>query len=597
MKLKQGGIFNSLYQPLTKSQLQSLDMDDMTYLNPVTNDYDEPIGYIYEKDGKLGAYNLSGRNYAPFIYDDVRGVHDADSPYYGDIGYTATTNIYEFKRHGESLYDIYDCDYLVSDCCTAPCYLLKDFVSSCSYIILQCNDEFCVYERSSHSTLACISLIGKITAVNFKRNEIISYNEVNDCSYIYGYDGKVKVAFPNCQEIKFTNTENYIVKCYNKYGLYVLQNDKWEEVIPVKYNEILQVLPNKAVVKTVRGLIKFISFFRKMNKKTGQEEWGNKILKYKYRISTAITSAFLLQDEDEAILTFTNGKKILLSHYLLPDHKPYECDEILHEHDGIFKCFHYNDAIQTEEITYICHEQAIPEIQSSDNTIHVNKLHNYYKIFTPEGKVLFDKTPVSYVKPISSVNGALYNDFMTVPKQNHQNLFQIANLKGNVQILNGVTGKFFDTTTNFHMVWHNLFLCDHSYEYVEELSKDDYDALHSWKFQFCAAFDDFIVIKYNTVPHIISSSTACRMDIVVDNGLVNVDRTARNCVCYNDDKAYFVSDFIIEYDFAEIIDGLRVYRNGYSNNFIIGDHFVQSHILKEELAQGIISPSFAKLVK
>lgn len=589
-------VCNSLLEPLSYDQIQKLGMNGVDFKRFLYNDNGLPFAYVLEKNEKLGAFSIDGKQFADFIYDDIEEVTK--------IHHTGSYQIYKFKYLNSdgtvASMDIYDeCQIVARD--VHSCYYCHNGKSKDRHLeILNTNmDAYMIYDAVRKDLNP--NDFNAIHDICEEFQKVICYDT------IYDFDGKQIVTnSKNIKGLHFTDVNGLYKTEYNhKFGLAIENdNDNIEEIIPSKMKDIKQVFKDRIIVQNIKGLFHVIQFEKKNGKWIIKQD--------NYKLPKTVTDVFFLEDESEAIITFKNGKKILLSHYLLPDNEKYECAEIIYEGNEVFKCFKFEDEISDGEVTYMWHGQAIGYSNSKDRNIHILKQYlgiytpnSYLSIFGSDGKRYYYKEGYDYTlgwsSPLKSSTDRFtrFFDFMTVEKENNGNV-----VWQNNQVINGITQQVSQKLKEEPiMLWHNLYwssecgLCS-----INELVPSKATRLK--ELELVASFNDNVVLRSDDKIYI-SNREGSRV-IEVLNGDYHVDKYMRRCVCYEQNygafvvsnegvKVFTIKDTIVytNRNFQQV--SKDVYE-GTNDDFVIGGIYITKKTLAKEINEGIIDSAYRKLL-
>lgn len=593
-------ICNSYLEPLNAKQLKSIGMDGVTF-HSILHDKDGlPFAYVLRRNGKLGAFTMDGEPFTDFLYDTVDGLGAITR--YRNYLIPNSFSVYEFgytNSDGEKVYDIYDGDDLVAT-----------DVNYCSYVTGQkAKNRYLDFYKSrtingdiiSSSTI--YDLVTKkevIKDFEYQIHDICEeYQKIIAGDNVYDFKGNKIISNPDkILNIQFTDIDGIYITCNEiKYGL-AIENwkNELEEIIPCKYHEILQVFKDKIVVKNSMNLFHVVHFEMKNGK------WFS--IQDNYRLPKDLRNLFILEDESEGILKLRNKKKMLLSHYLLPDRNKYECTEIIYEGNGIFKCFKFPDDGTDGEVTYISQGQAVYYSSQRDEGVYIkknftNKTIENLHVFDKNGKSLhffgsgYNTELASYAQEFVGRFANTFSDFMTVKKENKKNIaWHTMSKTYGKMVVNGITGEMEHFNSEPRMIWHDIYQADNHLYYVKDISATKKNKLKYA--EVIAVFNDRIVLQIDDDIYISNKDGSSFFH--AKDASYFVDRDKCLCTCFNKNSGFVVSNNGVEsFMPSKPINGNQIHE-GLNGDVLINGVYLSHDTLEKEIKEGIINSDFKALL-
>lgn len=595
---------DSFGMPLNQAKKSHLGLSHLEFVSKMFDSHELFIGYKMKEYDKIGAISVKGEIYADFIYNKFEGVCRLG---YGSIGDDNKQELWMGRKDGD-LYDIYHLYELIYEDAINPSHLVLDDYTrddrNYQYAQIVTEDGYKIYDIFNKQLLnftsddAISHIHSKHQRIILSKSRYLSHRKYEYTSTLIDFNGNVLGKYVGEAWLRFTENPNIFETYGNgKSGLVILENGTLEEVIPQKYRKITQLFKNKAVVINTQNNVKIVHFEKKLKK--GIETWINKLDSYKF--PKEVIAGFFLEDESEGILTLSNGKKVLLSLFLQGNEEKFQCEDIFYEGNSIFKCYQFK-AKDEATITFICNGQSVLA-DSKDKDGHIVKIEESGEmktiLFTPDGHKIDIDIP-SYQTIYREFYARYYNgiftvDFMTIPKDEAYNLVKVYNygyLNNERALFNLVKGTKYDYNYSNQMLWHNIFIGKDGYDLHTVRGNEDF--LKPFK-HIVAGFNDYAVFDGFHSVFIVDRKFNV---IEIEKANVRVDEFYKACVISTKDKAYVVSnDGLEEFDDTGRIMMLpggtkTIYKSLTSADYVVGNLFVDSNLLKYEISNGTIEAHF-----
>lgn len=557
---------------LSTQDLNRFGYCNMEYVDTLYNSDNEILAHVFKKNDMLGAYDVHGNLYMDFQYTSYElinvVVHQPDLKHSDFFAFEKETNQYDIY---------YKYELIMEDVLSVP-YMVKDAkTEDVRYLIMRTALATHIYDILKKDFYH-LSSINNIMSIDSEYDEIIYFETVNNLriNCISDFAGTYKKTFIGDCNLFFANSKNFYIARDNKsmyMSLITFRNGLSVNVTDTSYKEILEAYSNWMVVKRPNAVMEIIYF--------EPDTHG----KYHYDITRIYnTESIEIYDMDN-VIKLTNGKKILMTHYLEneQDYEKYECDEIIYEGNDIFKCIQLNQT--GANIAYICCGQAI-NATSKNNEYHISKCSDEdYKIFNHKGDILIEGTGQSCIMDI----GKLVSPVMTEEIEGTEKLVTIDILdnssKYNQMLVNLVSGEIYNSKHYIEMVWHNLFSVDGKvYDiYGRHPSCTDFELLQ--------AYNNYLIIRKEDNCYIVGKNLQY---IKVENGEYHFERLYRYSIVENDKEAYLVSNNDVElFSKFATLHGTIIYKyKKHSDNYIIDWKVVTKDDVKQEKSLGIIGHEY-----
>lgn len=602
---------NSFGIPLTSSQISNMGLSNLQIFQKLFDSHKNFLAFEIEKNGKFGAINTKGEIYADLIYHYFSGVTPKNK---GDIDCKNKQELYVGKKNG-GFYDIYHhYELIFENAINHPYLIIDDFTKdedNYRYANIETQNGYKIYDIFNKQFLnltidkqynTSFDIHSQYEMIILTKREHLANRKFEYTCIIMDFDGNILGEYIGEYWLKFTEQKMFFETCTSgKCGIFLLQNGNFEKVIPNKYRKITQLFQNKAVVINTQNCIKIIHFEKKMKK--GNEVWINKLDSYK--LPQEVTFGFFLEDESEGILTLSNGKKILLSHFLKGNNKDFQCEDIIYKGNTIFKCYQFKGK-DIANITFICNGQAVNSLPNNLEDGHIVETEENGKrmkwMFTPNGKKLEVEVPYyhdirqSQNKKYCSCNTSF--DFLTIPKDEWQNLvaiYEYGPYYSKNNMFNLIKGTMHSYKYNQQMIWHNIYIDNNYYDF--HTIRGDEDFLNPFR-KFIAGFNDYAIFaSLNSIYLLDRNFNVTEFK----NAKAQVDEIYKLCVISKQDESIVVSNNGLEIfnntgKKISISNELRqVYKSKVSGNYVVGNLFVDTNLLKDEVTKGLIDKNLVIL--
>lgn len=545
------------------------------------------LGYIFKKNDMLGVYDINGRLCMPFTYTWIEGIDGTNSN-------TLNSEIHRCRKLN-GLFDIYE-NYTKLFSEVTGSYVFEDAFNRTKdrFLLIFDDDWQYIYDRKRQKNIAKLEYDIGVHAIHSEFEQII-YNRHTGLGKFFAcvadFDGnEIITSKDETEYIDFSECKNfYEVHNGLKHGIKHFENGNFETILETEYSTIWDTFPNKAIINDNHNHIMIINY---QKNKTG---WSYNI-NFKDR-ENEVAEIHTNENEEDAILHLEQNKKMLLSHY-----KEYGlderfiCDDIFCEGNGIYKCFIRNG--NDMDITYLYKGQAVNFSSVKDNRVHTiinsTDIGWEYIFMSPDGKVIFENTKLEDNKKLTV---AYYNNFMNIKPEGLDELIVAKHTKFMSKtiedvVINKITGEKYEILSGKQplMVWHNLFVVNEELHLLENKNN------HKQKFfsDIVAIFNDYIVIKHNGILYICDRNFDYKLMATLN---YHMDYIYRKLIMCTDTLACVVSNDGMElFDFRTVIQGNRVYVSQSTDNFVIGDQYVDMNLLIDDLQNGIISSDYYDLV-
>lgn len=597
-------VTNCIGEILNKTEYQKLKLDNVKFCFELKNKDNQCFGYCVQKDDKKGAIDVNGDIFAKFIYEDVFQINDVNDLY---------GNFYAYKKiiNNVELYDIYYNNNLLvyeSQICTP--IICDNDIHNNRFLLVSIREwifdnhyayNYKILDLDKYSYLNT-KILNYVIAISLKHNEMIVSDHDNffnqTFSQILNFNGaSIYDTFSFKYKLKFTELKGYY-ECIdndNKHHLLINEN----EILQVEYKEMLQIFKNKIVVIDLSNRVRVI-YLEKNNKNGYTVKLDN------YKFPKEIKSVFFLEDESEAILTFMNDKKMLLSHYLQQYNENYFCDEIIYKGNDVFECIQFKNNDKKALITYFFKGMSVLYKNTDEKPIIIhNQKLNTVEIVYSNGDVLFQNNENLYL-PKEQNNSYKRNDFMTIKKEGSDMLIKIETL------------KFFSTSA--HNMYWNLYTRENYFNETYKFGKPEL-IFHNLYKNLIGCFklkDSQLLISnadnifsFNHFVLIIGKCLHSTRAIVLDINLDTILSVENDSIWYNKnslnnevvfgtkDNAFRITndDLIYQFSYFETIKGKPTYKEINGDNFIINSIYVKKTELDSEISKGYVSPDYLILLQ
>lgn len=585
---------------LTQSQLSHLGVSHLEKVHLMLDSHKNILAYKMKEYDKYGAISIKGEKYADFIYKSFEGVRRIG---YGSIGDDNEQELWMGKKDGD-LYDIYHRYELIFEDAISTAHLIVDSATNDEFNIryaqIVTENGYKVYDIYNNCFLNftaedAISYVdSKKEQVILNRSKWISKGQYEYTSTLIDFDGNILGTFVAPYYLKFTSHPNlFTINKNGKIGVVKFINGVMEEVIPPKYHKITQFFDDKVAAINSQNCVKIVHFEKK--NKNGVDTWINKLDSYK--LPKEVIAGFFLEDESEGILTLSNGMKILFSFYMQgKTDEQYQCEDIFYEENAVFKCFQFKGK-EIATITYICNGQAV-DYNSSEKDGHLVKIGNNYMMFTPYGTKI-DIDARSYDNLYKMYGGKCFDvpktDFMRIQKDGRNNLVKHSSYDNGNHLLNLYKGTIHKYQYSDQLIWHNIYYDSDKYDLH---LVDGEDSIIKPVKNLTAAFDEYAVFSaWNSIYLFDRQFNVTKYD----KANVKVDEVYEMAVITTTDEAIVVSNNGIEkFNFTGrtivLSQGtMPIYKSAISENYVVGNLFVDANLLKYEAIAGTIDKSLATL--
>lgn len=568
---------NSMGESLTKAQLVDVGYDDNIEFQRVLNDVkNNPIAYLFKRNGLFGAYDKDGHLCMPFIYNKFSSIITIKSE-----------KMFIFRR-SNGMVDLYiGTNLLYAD--VVEYGFVYDYALDGERRFLTISDRHMqiIYDMLDNEEITTCLASYDVLSINSKFELIICQEKKgNDVeSFIMDYYGQIVSDLRINEVIVFTDYKDFYITYQNDdydYGIVHLESGKWETVADNWYSSLMNVFPNRAVVFNDNINIQIIKYYKKGNDWIIETEFAH--------YSGDIKEIQIFENEKDGIICFKNGGKILISNYDKINREQFICDEIIYEGNGIFQCFVFDENKQDYNVTYICCGQAVNYASNNKQNIFMAFRPDLkrYSFVNSYGKTLFSDTDVDSVMDLRRSFATM--DFMTIQPEMKEQLLQFS-LGRTDYVINGVTGDVYKYNTGTHMVWHNLFEVDGKLHLIEKTQNHDEYNVHD----VIATFNNHIIIQGESEIYIcdnnfqfITANSSYVLDVIYQKLITSSTLGGMMLAVSNDGIEYF--------DYNQTIQGKRVYKSRTTENYVIGSQYVYLDRLKEDLWKGLVDDDFKVLI-